>query len=110
MLFTDFTAGNATYKLRLNTRNIVELEKKLGCNPLAIFGVEGEEIPTVTQMVTILFYSLQAFNHGITFDDAYSIFDDYLADGNTITDFIYVILEIYKTSGMIRESEEKGKN
>ena len=111
MLYTDFTAGNKNYKLRLNTRNVVELEKKLGCNPLAIFGTGEElEIPTVTTMVTVLFYSLQALNHGITFDDSYDIFDDYLADGNTVTDFIYVILDVYKTSGMIKDVGETEKN
>lgn len=58
MVYVDFTAGNKDYKLRLNTRNTVALEKALGCNPLAIFG-NGEEIPTITTMVNILFYSLQ---------------------------------------------------
>lgn len=33
MLYTDFTAGNKDYKLRLSTRNIVALEKQLGANP-----------------------------------------------------------------------------
>ena len=33
MNFIDFVVGNKTYKLRLNTRSIVLLEKQLGCNP-----------------------------------------------------------------------------
>lgn len=109
MMYAEFNAGNKDYKLRLNTRNIVALEQKLNCNPLAIFG-NGEEIPTVTTMVTVLFYSLQAYNHGISFEDAYDIFDDYLADGNTVTDFIFKILEVYKVSGIIKEESETEKN
>ena len=102
MLFYDFEAGNKTYKLRLSTRNIVALEKQLGCNPLGIFK-DDNTLPTVSEMVTILFNSLQQFNHGISMNDAYDIFDAYLADGHSMTDFIPVILEVYKVSGIIKE-------
>ena len=102
MMYVDFHAGDKDYKLRLSTRNTVMLEKQLGCNPLAIFG-NGETLPTVTQMVQILYCSLIQYNHGISLDDAYQIFDDYLADGNSATDFITVLLEIYKVSGLIKK-------
>jgi hypothetical protein len=85
------------------------LEKQLGCNPLAIFG-KGDTIPTVSTMVQILYCSLIQFNHGISLDDAYNIFDNYLADGNTATDFIYVILDIYKVSGLIKKDSIDEKN
>ena len=76
MNYVDFTAGNKEYKLRLGTREIVVLEKQLGCNPLTIFG-NGDTIPTITTMVQILHASLQQLNHGITLNDAYDIFDAY---------------------------------
>lgn len=111
MMYFDFEAGNKAYKLRLNTRNIVALEKQLGCNPVGIFG-NGETIPTITQMVTVLHHSLQPFHHGITMEDSYGIFDAYIADEHTMTDFISVIVEVYKASGLIKgeqgvSSEEK---
>lgn len=106
MMYYDFEAGNKSYKLRLTTRNIVSLEKMLGCNPLGIFG-NGETLPTVQQMVAVLHASLQAYEHGITMNDTYDIFDAYLEDGHASTDFIPVILEVYKVSGIIRE-ESKG--
>ena len=109
MMYVDFTAGNKDYKLRLNTRNIVALEKQLGCNPLGIFG-DGDSLPTITQMVVILYTSLQQLNHGISLNDAYDIFDAYLDDGNSATDFINVILEIYKVSGIIKGEETSEKN
>lgn len=110
MMYIDFEAGNKVYKLRLNTRNTILLEKQLGCNPLHIFG-DGETIPTITTMVTILHASMQQYNHGITLNDAYDIFDEYLADGHATTDFIPVILEIYKASGIIpKDKEEQEKN
>lgn len=107
MMYIDFKAGSKEYKLRLNTRNIIALEKQLGCNPLAIFG-DGEVIPTVTTMVTILHAALQQYNHGITLNDAFEIFDEWLADGNTAIAFINIILEIYKASGLVPEGAEDG--
>ena len=109
MIYVDFTAGNKNYRLRLNTRNTIALEKALGTNPLAIFG-DGETLPTITTMVHILHASLQQYNHSITLNDAFDIFDEYLADGHTMMDFIPVILEVYKVSGLIggtTESAEK---
>lgn len=108
MMYHEFNAGSKEYKLRLNTRNIVELEKKLGCNPIMIFGAEGDQIPTVSVMIVILHASLQAYHHGVTLNDAYDIFDAYLEDGHTSVDFIKEIMEIYKASGIVpKEDNEK---
>ena len=111
MMYVDFNAGNKDYKLRLNTRGVVALEKQLGCNPLSVFG-DGESLPTITSMVTVLHASLQQMNHGISLNDAFNIFDEYLADGHSATDFINVMIEIYKVSGLINQDVvvDTGKN
>lgn len=109
MVYHDFTAGDKTYKLRISTRNTVALEKQLGCNPLAIFG-NGDRLPTITEMVNILNASLQQLNHGITLNDAYDIFDAWLADGHTTTDFIPEIIEIYRVSGLVGKETGGEKN
>ena len=107
MNYINFVAGNKEYKLRLSTRAIVALEKQLGCNPLSIFG-DGDTLPTITTMIYALHASLQKLNHGINLNDAYDIFDAYLADGHTMTDFLPVMIEIYKVSGLIgNEGTEK---
>ena len=103
MLYVDFTAGNKEYKLRLTTRNIVALEKVLGCNPVHIFG-NGEAMPTITTFVQVLHASLQSYHHGINLDGAYDIFDEYIADGHSVTDFVYVIMDVYRCSGLIPKS------
>lgn len=112
MMYIDFNVGGKDYKLRLATRNIVALEKAIGCNPLSIFG-DGNEIPSITTMVNILWFSLQKFHHGISLTDAYDIFDEYLEE-HGMTDFIAVIVDIYKVSGLIKddskEENEEEKN
>ena len=105
MMYVDFAAGGTQYKLRLSTRAIIALEKQLGCNPLSIFS-DGGAIPTITQMVQVLHASLQQFHHNINMDAAFDIFDAYLADGNSMTDFLPTIVEIYKVSGLIQKDKE----
>lgn len=110
MNYIDFEVGNKSYRLRLNTRSIVLLEKQLGCNPLSIFG-NGETVPTITTMVAVLHASLQQYNHGINLNDAYDIFDEYLAEGHTSIDFLPVILDIYRASGIIpKDNNQTEKN
>lgn len=104
MNYVEFSAGNKDYKLRLSTRAIIALEKQLGCNPLAIFG-NGDTMPTITTMVQVLHASMTQLNHGVTLNDAYDIFDAYLADGHSMTDFLPTIIEIYKVSGLIKSEE-----
>lgn len=109
MLYVDFNAGEKDYKLRLNTRNVITLEKQLNGNPLSIFGA-GDRIPTITEMVAILHASLQTYHHNISLNDAYEVFDKFLNDGNSITDFIPIIIEIYRASGImpgVKEDNEK---
>ena len=108
MMYIDFVAGDKTYKLRLNTRNTVALEKQLGCNPISIFG-NGDTIPTITIMVQVLHASMQQYHHGVTILDAYDIFDTWLADNHAVTDFIPIIVDIYKVSGIIKD-EQDSKN
>lgn len=102
MLFHEFEAGNNTYKLRLGIRNIVNLEKTLGCNPLMVFGT-GDRIPTITEMVAILHNSLQTYHHGMNLDASYSIFEAFLEDGNQVSDFVKHIVSIYKASGILKD-------
>lgn len=113
MMYVDFEAGNKAYKLRLNTRSIIALEKQLGCNPVNILNVGNEEdltLPPITSMVMVLHASLQQLNHGITLDEAFNIFDEYLADGNTALNFLNVIMNIYKVSGLLPDVEGAEKN
>lgn len=109
MNYLDFEAGNKNYKLRLNTRNIIALEKQLGGNPLSIFG-DGDKLPTVSQLVAVLWASLQQYNHSISLNDAYDIFDNYLADGHVMTDFFNVVIDVYKVSGIIEAEGVAEKN
>ena len=106
-MYVDFEAGGNAYQLRLNTRNVVALERLLGCNPvMAIFG-NGEQLPTITSMVQVLHMALQERHHGMSLEKTYDVFDAYLADGHTPMDFVSVIMEIYKAAGLLQGGGEE---
>jgi hypothetical protein len=108
MMYVEFNAGNEEYKLKLSVGSMIALEKKIGTNPIAVFGLDDENpvIPTITTMVAILWASLQDMQHGITMNDAQGIFEAWLNDGNIPTDFIRVITDVYKVSGIFKQREK----
>ena len=55
-------------------------------------------------MVNILWFSLLKFHHNIGLNEAAELFDDYLEE-HTMTDFLEVIIDIYKVSGIISKGE-----
>ena len=112
MLYYNWTVGGKDYKCRLTARACVDLEKKLGENPLNVFikiANANGALPSVGDMVTILHASLQSMEHGISLDRAYELYDQYVDEGHTLVEFIPVILEIFKVSGFFNV-ETEGKN
>ena len=112
MLYYTFSVGAKEYKARLSARAVVDLEKKLGTNPLNIFMeiAQKGQLPSVEVLITMLHASLQQFNHGISMDDTYEIYDEMVDDGKTIMDVVAILLEIFKVSGLIPEETEDAKN
>ena len=110
MLYTTFTVKDRDYKLRLNAKSCVDLEKKLGTNPINVFmGMVNDNIkfPTLNVLINILHQSMQALEHGITIDKAYEIYDDFIEEGHSMTDLIPVIIDVFKVSGLLPEDTEE---
>lgn len=114
MLYTTVTIKNKDYKARLTARAIVDLEKKLGTNPINVFtkmAASGDYIPDLETIILMFHASLQAMEHGITLDKTYELYDEMVEEGKTIVDFINILLDIFKVSGMIPDVEDNnGKN
>lgn len=108
-MFTTLTIDNKDYNLKLSARACVDLEKKLGTNPLNVITrlADNDELPSLETLLTILHCSLTTYNHGISLDDVYTLFDKYVDEGHTMLDLIPLILDVFKTSGFIRDT---GKN
>lgn len=111
MLYTTFNVKDRDYKLRLNAKACVDLEKKLGTNPLNIFVnmfSEGDKVnlPTIGDIIIILHASLQAYEHNMTMDKVYELYDNYIAEGHTQIEMLPIIAEVFKVSGLIPEEAE----
>ena len=110
-MYTEFKAGEHTYKLRLTTHGVVALEKSLGYNPLQMFmGIDEDVLPKFSDMITVLHQMLQAYEHGITLNDAYDIFDKFIEDGHTMWDIIPILIEAFQQAGFLPKEEGDSKN
>ena len=110
MLYYSFSIGEKNYKCRLTARACVDLEKKLGENPLNVFirvANSNGALPSLADLITILHASLQSMEHGITMDKAYELYDEFVDNGHTMMDLIPIILEIFKVSGFFTEEQVK---
>lgn len=112
MIYTIFQVGSKEYKCRLTAKACVDLEKRMGGNPLNVFMKirETNEMPKLQDIICILHASLQAYEHGISLDDTYAIYDAYIDEGNSLMELIPVLIEIFKVSGFFKEEVSVEKN
>lgn len=104
----EITIKDKTYQLKLNTRAIVNIEKRLGTNPLNIFMEAAEnKIPSIASLMIMFHGMLEPFNHGIKLEDTYDLYDEYCDEGHTIVDFINVLVEVFKEAGFIPEDNNE---
>ena len=113
-MFTEFTVGDRTYKLRLTTQGVISLEKTLGVNPLQIFmGIDDDVLPKMTDLITILHQMLQPYEHGIRLAEVYEIYDAYIEDGHTMWDLVEVLINAFMDAGFLpkaNDEDEESKN
>ena len=110
-MYTELIIGKDSYKLRLSTKRAVDLERALGFNPLQIFfDVNNGKLPKLSDLMIMLQYFLQDMQHGIKLDDAYEIYDRYVADGHNMFDLIPLFIEVLKESGFMAEEVDESKN
>jgi len=107
MIYTDLIIGDKQLKLRLDARSCVVLERKLDKSPLSIFMNTDKSLPKLEELIAVLHASLQKYNKGFTEEKVYDLYDEYIEEGNTFTDFIPVVMDIFKVSGFFKEEEAK---
>lgn len=108
MLFTTWKINEEKeYKLRLTSANCVKLEKELGHNPLDILtNMDENNLPKLGDLMLVLSNALIAYNHGIGIKETYDIFDEWVVEGHNMLELLPIIIDIYKTGGLIPEEED----
>lgn len=98
------------YQLRLTTKGCVNIEQRIGQNPLNVFIQANEnKMPKMGDLMVILHECLNACNHNIKLDDVYDIYDKYCEDGGDFMSLIELLVEVFTDSGFIPK-EEASKN
>lgn len=95
-------------KLRLTSRSAIELENRIGGNPLnELIAMQNGRIPTTRFIAENLKAGLQKFEHGYDENKVYDLIDEYIEEGGSLMELVPVLLEMYKVSGFFRTAEEK---
>lgn len=103
MNFYTLNIGEREFDCRLTTREVVSLERTLGTNPLNVLMAVGEDgnLPLTGTMLVILKAAAKEDGKQLKMDDWYDLYDQYLAEGNSIANLLEVIMEIFEISGLI---------
>lgn len=108
MLYTTLKVKDSEYKARLDAKALVRLEQRLGKNPLNIFmTISDDELPKISDVFVILHESLQTYQHDITMDDIYGIYDNYTEDGGDLITLINFIVSVFRESGFMPKEKKK---
>lgn len=100
--------GGKEYALVLKTRNLVELERKIGMNPLDI--LTGDHLAPVNVQLEVLTEAFRANHPGMDRERVMDLIDQYIADGHAMIDLLGVIVEIYNASGLVQTGAGDEKN
>ena len=109
MNYTTFTVKGKEYKAKINARGSVELERFLGTNPVNIILAMGEteEVPSLEKMLKIIQVAVATFMPSFKMNDAYDLYDDFIEEGNAMSDIVPIVLDIFKASGYLKKEEDE---
>lgn len=90
-------------KLRIDTKNSIALEKRLGTNPLnVLMEAQNGRIPSFEALLLIFHASLQKFQHGISMEKVYDIYDAFVEEGHDMTEFMELMIGVLGVSGYMK--------
>lgn len=98
--FALWEVGGQSYKLKLKTSAIVELESKYKTNLMNIMGTGQGGMPALSVMLDVAHAAMKDWNHGITKNGVMDIFNRYIEEGGSqLSFYMTVYMEIFTVSG-----------
>lgn len=111
MNYTIIKLASQEYKARLDAKACVSLEERIGTNPVNVLLVTREDkLPKLKDLLMIIHASLQQYQHNVTLDDVYKMWDKELESGSSIDKLLEIIVKIFQDSGLITKDEEPEDN
>lgn len=98
--FALWEVGGKTYKLKLRTPAIVELEQKYKTNLMNIMGSGQGGMPALSVMLDVAHAAMKDWQHGITKNEVQNLFSKYVEEGGSqLSFYMTVYMEIFTVSG-----------
>lgn len=98
--FALWGVGGKSYKLKLRTPAIVELEQKYKTNLMNIMGSGQGGMPALSVMLDVAHAAMKDWQHGITKNEVQNLFEKYIAEGGSqLSFYMTVYMEIFTVSG-----------
>ena len=101
------TINGKDYTCMLKIKTCIQLEKKLGTNPLNVLqALDGVSMPDFETLGTIFHYCLIDMNHGLSMDDSLELFSQYMQENNDsenggIGSVILLFTKVFQDAGFI---------
>lgn len=101
------TINGKDYTCMLKIKTCIQLEKKLGTNPLNVLQALDEGlIPDFEILGTIFHYCLIDMNHGLSMDDSLELFSQYMQENNDsenggMASVILLFTKVFQDAGFI---------
>ena len=114
MNYYTFEIGERTFESRLTTKGIVDLEKKLGTNPLnVLMAMEGGALPQIGVLLTIIQAATKENGKLIKIEGWYDLYDEFVSEGKSIAELLEIVMEVFSISGLLpdvsEDTEQEGK-
>ncbi len=98
--FALWEVGGQSYKLKLKTPAIVELETKYKTNLMNIMGTGQGGMPALSVMLDVAHAAMKDWQHGITKNEVQNLFEKYVNEGGSqLSFYMSVYMEIFAVSG-----------
>jgi len=102
--FAIWDVGGTAYRMKLRTGAIKELESRYKTSLMKLIDT-GETMPPLSVMLDIIHAAMQDYNHGIKMKDVEALFDKYVDEGGSQTDFfVGPYMDVFTVSGFFSKS------
>jgi hypothetical protein len=108
MKYKILEVGGKEYKLKFSILAFEKAEKAIGGSIFtALRSWGGDNLPSVSDMVTLFYCSLMKYQRKTSKEDAEEIMEAYLDEGGSLMDFFNIIFETFSESGLLPKDEDE---
>lgn len=103
--FQVWQVGGESYRLKLDTAGISELEQRYKTNLMNVMGTGNGGMPALSVMLDVTHAAMKKYHHGIKRDQLNTLFDKYIDEGGSQLNFYTeVYMGIFTVSGFFSTS------